>query len=301
MVYPVGVFAALLLGVGYVLQQRVAATAPLSELLRFELLWDLMHRPMWWAGIGCMVVGQLLSGLALQLATVAVVEPLLSTNLLFALAVAALLVRSRPTWREMGGAVLLSSAFGVFLAVGDPHSGSKREADTAPIVLAIALIVFVVVICVAIGKRRGLVGESMWLASGAGLLFGLQDAATRAALIEVDHRGVVALFLHIWVYVVVGSAVVGILLAQSAFKAARLDCSLPPITALEPIAGIGLGIALLGDTVAVSVGGLAAESSCLLAMVVGVALIARSPSLAATCQIPVDHDAVGQPRRTPSG
>jgi drug/metabolite transporter (DMT)-like permease len=301
MVYPVGVLAALLLGVGYVLQQRVAATAPLSELLRFELLWDLMHRPMWWAGIGCMIVGQLLSGLALQLATVAVVEPLLSTNLLFALAVAALLVRSKPTWREVGGAILLSSAFGVFLALGNPQSGSKREADTGPIVIAIASIAAAVAICIAVGKRRGLVGESMWLASGAGLLFGLQDVATRAALIEIDHRGVVALFLHIWVYVVIGSAVIGILLAQSAFKAARLDCSLPPITALEPIAGIALGIGLLGDTVSVSTGGLAAEFSCLAAMVVGVALIARSPSLAATCEVPSQHAAVGQPRRTPSG
>jgi len=68
-----------------------------------------------------------------------------------------------------------------------------------------------------------------------------------------------------------GTSLVGILLAQSAFKAARLDCSLPPITALEPIVGIALGIGLLGDTVSVSVGGLAAESSCLLAMVVAIA------------------------------
>jgi drug/metabolite transporter (DMT)-like permease len=283
MVYPVGVLGALLLGVGYVLQQRVAATAPLSELLKFELLFDLMHRPLWWAGIGCMVAGQLLSGLALQFASVALVEPLLSTNLLFALAVAALLARSRPTLREIGGAALLSGALGVFIAVGNPKGGRGREADTVPIMVAITVIVAVVVVCVAVGKRRGLVGESIWLACGAGMLFGLQDAATRAALVELDHHGVPALFLHIWVYVVVGSAVVGILLAQSAFKAARLDCSLPPITALEPLAGIALGIGLLHDRVSVTVAGLTAESLSVLAMVVGVALIVRSPSLASAC------------------
>ena len=284
------------------LQQRVAATAPLSEMLRFELLWDLMHRPLWWAGIGCMVVGQLLSGLALQLAAVAVVEPLLSTNLLFALAVAALLVRGRPNWREIVGAVLLSAAFGVFLAVGNPQQraqqrgrhGAHRDRhrrDRGGGRLSAS----------SVGKRQGLVGESIWLASAAGLLFGLQDAATRAALIEIDRRGIVALFLHIWVYVVLGSAVVGILLAQSAFKAARLDCSLPPITALEPIVGIALGIGLLGDTVSVSVGGLAAESSCLLAMVVGVGLIVRSPSLAGTCDVPVSPDPISDSRRAASG
>jgi hypothetical protein len=112
---------------------------------------------------------------------------------------------------------------------------------------------------------------------------------------------VVALFLHVWIYAVVGAAVIGILLAQSAFKAARLDCSLPPITALEPIAGIALGIALIGDTVSVTDGGLAVESACLLAMVVGVALIARSPSLAATCEVVVPRGSVAGSQRTRSG
>ena len=279
MVYPVGLFAAMLLGVGYVLQQRVAATEPLSDLLKFRLLWDLMHRPLWWAGIGAMVVGQLLSGLSLQLATVAVVEPLYSTSLLFALAIAALFARTRPTLREMGGAALVSAALGVFLALGDPRSGHGHEANTGPIVAAIVAVGAAVLVCLTIGKRQGLIGESIWLASGAGLLFGLQDVATRAALMEIDHRGVVAVFLHIWVYVVLGCAVIGILLAQSAFEAARLDCSLPPITALEPLVGIALGIALLGDTVSRSTGALAAEACCVLAMLVGVALIVRSPSL----------------------
>jgi len=286
MVFPVGVLAALLLGVGYVFQQRVAATAPLSELLRFRLLFDLMHRPMWWVGIAFMVTGQLLSGYALQLATVALVEPLLSTNLLFALAVAAMFGGHRPSRAEVGGAVLLSCALGVFIAVGHPRSSPSPDTHDLAIFLAVGAVVAAVTVCVVIGRRRGLVGESIWLATGAGLLFGLQDAATRAALVDYEHHGLVGMFVRGWVYVVLVVAVVGILLSQSAFKAARLDCSLPPITAAEPIAGIALGIGLLGDVVSVSIPGLAVESACLLAMVVGVALIGRSPSLAAACAEP---------------
>ena len=52
LVFPVGIAAAVLLGLGYVLQQRVAATAPLSELMTVRLLLDLMHRRLWWGGIG---------------------------------------------------------------------------------------------------------------------------------------------------------------------------------------------------------------------------------------------------------
>lgn len=281
MIYLVGVLAAVLLGLGYVLQQRVAVTAPLSKILHFRLLFDLMHRPLWWIGIVCMIVGQLLSGFALQLATVGLVEPLLSSNLLFALAIAALLARHRPKATEIGGAVLVSAALGVFIAVGNPRSSSHPYPPTPVVLLAVGSVLLVVAVCVVIGRRRGLVGEAIWLAAGAGLLFGLQDAATRAALLDLDHHGFVSMFRHVWVYLVVAVATLGILLAQSAFKAARLDYSLPPITAAEPIVGIALGIGLLGDHVSASIAAMAVESACLLALVVGVALIGRSSGLAA--------------------
>jgi drug/metabolite transporter (DMT)-like permease len=279
MVFLVGVAAALSLGLGYVLQQRVAATAPLSEVLRFRLLLDLMHQPMWWLGIGCMIVGQVLSGLALQLSAVAVVEPLLSTNLLFALGFAALFAGRRMQRDEIGGAILLSAALGVFIAVGDPHSSSTFPSDPV-VVLAVGTVAVVVGGLVVVAKRRTLVGESILLATGAGLLYGLQDVSTRAALLVADRHGVLRVLVNPWGYVVLATGVCGILLSQSAFKAARLDYSLPPIAAAEPIAGIALGVSLLGDKISVTVLGLAVESVCLVAMVGGVMLIGRSDTLA---------------------
>ncbi len=300
MVYPVGVIAALLLGTGYVLQQRVAATLPLSEILHLRLLADLLRRPLWWLGMGCMIIGQLLSGLALQLANVALVEPLLSTNLLFALAIAALLARHKPRLSEIGGAALLSAALGVFIAVGNPH-GSDNPYPPSPIVwLAVASVATAVAVCVVVGKRQGLVGQAIWLAAGAGLMFGLQDAASRASIVQYDRHGLTAMAVHAWVYLVVAAAVVGILLAQSAFKAARLDYSLPPITAAEPIVGILLGICLLGDKVSLSVVGLALESACVVALIAGVALIGRSPGLAAAGQAPDAVDAGDQRQQSPA-
>jgi drug/metabolite transporter (DMT)-like permease len=281
MVFVVGIAAALSLGLGYVLQQRVASTAPLSELLTFRLLLDLMRRPLWWAGIGAMVIGELLAGLALQLATVAVVEPLLSANLLFALGFAASISRVRLHWTELSGAVLLSASLGVFIAVGNPHSSPSPDPNNAVITVAVCAVVGAVAILVTIGKQSDLVGESVLLATGAGLLYGLQDAATRAALVIADHQGIRTMFLNPWIYIVIGSAIIGILLSQSAFKAARLDYSLPPIAAAEPIVGILLGVTLLGDLVSVSVLGLVVESICLVGMVAGVILIGRSANLAA--------------------
>src|SRR6476660_7770313 len=263
MVFFVGIAAAICLGLGYVLQQRVATRSKESSGHAVRLLLDLMHQRAWWAGIIVMIIGQLLGGLALGLASVAVVEPLLSASLLFAFIIAAFLSNQRVRWHEILGALLVSAALGVFLAVGDPLSSDHPKANRAVVVLAIAL-----------------VARSVLFATGAGLLYGLQDVSTRAAAFNIDHLGVRQVFLHAWVYVVIGAAIVGIALSQSAFKAARLDYSLPPIAAAEPIAGIALGIVLLGDTVSVSITGLAAEPACIAAMIVGVIFIGRSKSLA---------------------
>ncbi|MDT4894845.1 MAG: hypothetical protein QOE97_3880 [Pseudonocardiales bacterium] len=283
MVYLVGLAAALALGLGYVIQQRVAATMPLSEVLTWRLVFDLMHRRRWWAGIGCMVVGQVLAGLALEMATVAVVEPLLSANLLFALAFSAALARKRIRWQEVVGALVLSVSLGLFMGVGNPHESPAPNTSGVAILVAVAAVIGAVVVLVVIARRGALVRESVLLATGAGLIYGLQDAATRAAFVRIEHHGIATLPVNPWIYVVVGAAAVGILLSQSAFKAARLDYSLPPIAAAEPIAGIVLGISLLGDVVSVSVLGLVAESICLVGMLAGVALIGRSPNLASGC------------------
>ncbi len=280
LVYVVGIAAALSLGLGYVLQQRVAQTAAVSELLSVRLVVHLMKRPLWWMGIAAMVVGQVLGALALRMASVALVEPLLSTNLLFALVIASFLSEHRVHWTEISGAILLSAALGVFIAVGNPHASPNPSPNRVVIAIAVCAIVAVVVILVGVGRRLNLLRESILLATATGLLYGLQDAATRSTLVVQDHHGYSAVFASPWLYIVVGGAAVGIVLSQSAFKAARLDYSLPPISAAEPITGILLGVTLLGDVVSVTITGLTVEAACLLAMLVAVALIGRSPSLA---------------------
>ena len=281
MVYFVGTLAALALGIGYVIQQRVACTMPMDEILRVRLLLDLMRRPLWWVGIGCMVVGQILSAVALQVATVAVVEPLLSASLLFALATAALAARKRVTWQEIVGAASLTAALAVFIAVCDPHSSPTPDTDDVAVVIAVACVVGAVLALVTMGKRRGGVAESVLIATGAGVLYGLQDASTRAAFVRIDHHGLATLPVNPWMYIVVGSAAIAILLSQSAFKVARLDYSLPPIAAAEPVAGIVLGVSLLGDVFSHSLASLVVLPFCIIAMIAGAVLIGRSPNLAA--------------------
>ena len=67
---------------------------------------------------------------------------------------------------------------------------------------------------------------------------------------------------------------------ESAFNAAPLHSSLPGITAAEPVAGIVLGIVVFRDSVRVSPGDIALQICGVIALLLGVIMVARAPALA---------------------
>jgi hypothetical protein len=71
--------AALLAGVGFVLQQHAAEQAPKSYFLRLRLITTLLHRPRWIIGVAVMAAGQLLSAWAIGHVALALAEPLLTS------------------------------------------------------------------------------------------------------------------------------------------------------------------------------------------------------------------------------
>src|SRR5260370_7881070 len=82
----IALVAAMLLGVGFVLQQHAAEQAPKAYFLRLRLITDLLHRPRWLAGLGVMVAGQLCSAWAVGHLQLPLAEPLPATHPTFALA-----------------------------------------------------------------------------------------------------------------------------------------------------------------------------------------------------------------------
>src|SRR3981081_755770 len=123
MVYVLGIASALFYGLAAVMQHRVAASAPKSASLRLGLLAHLIRRPMWSAAIGADVIAFVLHALALGRGPLTLVEPLLTTGLLAALALSALWERHALTRREWMGAIALTVGLAVLLAAGSPAEG----------------------------------------------------------------------------------------------------------------------------------------------------------------------------------
>jgi drug/metabolite transporter (DMT)-like permease len=273
--YATTLVAAVLLGVGFVLQQYAAQKEPDSRFLSWRILTDLLRQTRWLLGIGCMVAGYLLAAWSIGHLELTLVEPLLTTYLVWALILAVPMSRQPVKAAEVTGALILCA--GVALV--------SATRSTKPIGLsfgsfshwyAAAIIAGVAAVAVVIGHRRQGQVRATLTGLGAGLVFGIQDALTRQTLESIQSSSWTVLFSTWSAYALVGAGIVGIWLMQNAFSAGPLHYSLPTVAAGEPVAGIALGILVFGDRVQITPGQLAIEAGGIAALIVGVVAVAQS-------------------------
>ncbi len=209
-----------MIAVGFVLQQKAAEQEPPDERLSFKLLLKLLHRPMWLGGIAAMITGQILGAVALDRGTLALVEPIMATNVLFALPLSAVWHRRRLGAREWTGAVSLIVGLGAFVVAGDPYGGRADRLAWPNWLIAGGSIAIVATVAVFLGRRSTTDREATFLAVGAGVLYGLQDALTQRAETGLS-SGLLGLLTTWPPFVLVGVAVVALLLNQSLPRRSR--------------------------------------------------------------------------------
>ncbi|MEU5051023.1 DMT family transporter [Streptomyces sp. NPDC021096] len=277
MVFAFAVSAACFLGVGFVLQQDAAQRAPMSDFLSLRLLLDLARMPRWLAGIALMVCGMALGAIALGRGEVSLVEPLLATNLLFAMAFSRWRTRAPLGLTGWGGLWLLAGGVAAFIVAGRPHGG-RTVTDPLRHWLVVGVMVGAALLLAALSKRVRMSTEAALLAVAAGLLYGVQDALTRVCG-SLLGQGWTVLATSWQPYAVAALGVTALVLVQSAFETAPLRMSLPALTAAQPLAGIACGVGFMGDQLRTTPGALAAQAAGVVAIVLGIVLIGRHPAM----------------------
>ncbi|MFI6935082.1 DMT family transporter [Streptomyces sp. NPDC050287] len=278
LVLVLAVSAACCLGFGFVLQQNAARQAPLSDFLSPRLLLDLMKVPRWLGGIALMVAGMVLGAIALGQGEISLVEPLLATNLLFALALSRKQSKQPLGRQGWAGLLLLAGGVTAFILAGEPRGGN---AVTDPLRhwLIIGVMIGLALLLTTYAKRSRLSAAPLLLALAAGMLYGVQDALTRVSGQRFSEGGLVEVLTGWQPYAVLALGVTGLVLVQSAFETAPLRMSLPALTAAQPLAGIVCGVGFLGDRLRTDTGALAWEAAGLAAVVAGIVLLGLHPAM----------------------
>jgi drug/metabolite transporter (DMT)-like permease len=271
--------AAFCFAVAALVQQTVARATGADTAMHPRLLLDLARQPRWLAGIGLDALSFLVLALALAFGPLALVQPLASLDVLFALPLIARLQGRRLTLGDGIGAVTVAGGIVIFLAVAPPTGGIKAPslATWAPVFLAAGALSAVTALA---GLRVTGKARVIWLALAAGSVFGVLSALTKATVDVVAVRGVgVLLTWEPWVLLLCG--VIGALLGQSAYSSGALSLSLPVIDTLAPIVAVVIAATVFDEKLASSAWQLGVQLAGGAVAVAGIAMLSRSSIVAA--------------------
>jgi hypothetical protein len=266
--------AAFCFAVAALVQQTVARATGADEAML-----DLARRPRWLAGIGLDALSFLILALALAFGPLALVQPLASLDVLFALPLIARRQGRRLTLGDGIGAVTVAGGIVIFLAVAPPTGGIKAPGLTAwaPVFVAAGALSAVTALA---GLRVTGKARVIWLALAAGSVYGVLAALTKATVDVVAVRGAgVLLTWEPWALLLCG--IIGALLGQSAYSSGALSLSLPVLDTLAPIVAVVIAATVFDEKLASSAWQLGVQLAGGALAVAGIAMLSRSSIVAA--------------------
>jgi drug/metabolite transporter (DMT)-like permease len=235
--------AACLFATGVVLQQRSAAQVDSTAGGTRHLIAHVVRSRRWWIGKACDVSAFAVQAVALSRGSLLAVQAVLSSGVVIALGVSAVLDRRWLRSNEWVGVVSVAAGLVAFLGIGRPVEGDPSGAIT---------VWWVAAALAAIGVTVSLVGSNRWparrsavvLGAVSGGLYALNGAIVKQLAEEVRHHILVALLWFV-VFAIVG--VISNVTATRGFQLAPLSVSLPMLTAVEPLCAFALGAFLFEE------------------------------------------------------
>jgi hypothetical protein len=281
--------ASLLYAVSAVLQQQAAAEAPQSKAMRPSLMFHLLRQPRWllgyaadWSAFGCEAV-------ALGLGSLIVVQPLLSSGLLFALLIDARWFHRPMSRRDWIAAGALTFGLVAFIAAGAPEGGVDRGSVADWLMWGTPAAILVVFGVVA-GFRTTGTRRAVLFSLTTGAAYGLTAALTKSTMSLLgDGLGTA---LTAWEpYALAAFAGIGMLANQSAFQAGSLTAAMPTQVCTAQVIGVVLGVAVFQEHLSTdTIGEWALVACAIAAMGFGVVQLARSAGAAEEANRAVEHD-----------
>lgn len=274
----IAISAAISFAVANVVQQRVAARLPSTAAFDGAVLLRLVRRPLWLVGLGLVILSITLQATALGLGRLVVIEPVLASSLLFALALAAWADRRRMRPVEWLAALATFAGLVVFLTVAQP-SGGEQIAGTGQLSLAALIAGVIAIISGLVAVRLSPLRRALLIGVGGGVAAGATDAVTKsvAGLVGSHELGV---FGDPRLYLLIVIGLLTYTMQQNGYRAGGLAAFLPVFSVLDPAIGSFLGIVIYHEHLAGGPYRVAAEALALIAACWGIAKLASSTAVA---------------------
>jgi drug/metabolite transporter (DMT)-like permease len=264
--------SAAVFALGIVLQQRVVMDAPEAKEASAGILFQLVRHPVWVAGVASYGVAFGLQAAALGDGRLAVVQPILASQIVFALPLGVWLSSQKVTRTDVIAAIVVTVSLALFLVLADP-SGGRDDAPVGEWIVAGAVLIGMSAGLVVAGLTRAGALRAALLGTAAGLLFGLVSALTKGAIevLQDDGFGVLGNW-HVYALIAVGFA--GMTVTQLSLQAGVLPPAVATSSIFNPAASVVIGLTLFEEQVHHSTAGRIGAVVALLAMFGGIAALA---------------------------
>lgn len=179
-------------------------------------------------------------GAALKVGSVASVQPLMASQLLFVLAFASAEQRRWPSIRDWASAMSVCAGLALLLTAdaspltGDPHRNRVLGATVCVVGLVLTLR--------QLSRHVTAVSPGLLVGVAAGLCHALNAVYLKLTVEDLYHGGPPAAFLDWPVYALTATAVSGMLLVQIAFASGPLPPAVAAMSVTNPVASYALGI-----------------------------------------------------------
>ncbi|MGD9792848.1 MAG: DMT family transporter [Acidimicrobiia bacterium] len=233
--------AALLFGVATAAQHRLASEVP-SHIGAFGLARRLATSPRWLAAKVGDIGAFALQSLALVRGSLIVVQAIVTSGLLVAVALDALAARRMPGRRACigAGAVVVGVIAVVMVSHNEAGVATRHDADWIVLSLSTLAITTVAVI----GTRgRHVHGTTLALCAGIAIAFSAALVKQAGGAFH-DHKPAIGIA---WAVGFLMVAVAGNIAAQRSFHLSPLTSTVPAMTGIEPVAAVVYGVALFDE------------------------------------------------------
>jgi drug/metabolite transporter (DMT)-like permease len=250
---------------------RLTALLPVTAVLRM-----LVRSRVWLMGWVTNLLGFLTQAAALNRGSLTLVQPLLVTQLLFSLPLAAARTRSRPRALDWAAGLAVCAGVGLFLSERDVgHLNAEPDRHR---VLFGALAAAVLVLLLLLAARRLSQGlHAVATSVAAGLCFAVSAVFIKLTTEDLLHRGVVATATD-WVgYSLAASTLLGLLIEQEAFRSGSLPIAVAGMSITNPVASFAMGALAFHEPLPHSVSDLVTFSAAAALLACGVVGLAHSP------------------------
>ncbi len=239
-----------------------------------QTIGHLIRQPRWLLGMVAMGGTFVFTALALYFGTLATVQPILVTELIFTLALRAFWLHDTIPGRTWGAAGILCAGLFGFLMVARPQEGHGSPSPTAWVV-ALTTRGVAIVVLVLLSRWGSPARKAALLGAAAGMMWAIDAAFVKSATDALAADGWIGMFAHWSIYAVVVSGVAGTFLLEAAFAAGPLSASQSTLLIVDPLASIAMGVELFGEQLASSPVAITFQVVFLLVMFTGVVLLSR--------------------------